>query len=466
MGNHKKIAISLLLFFSLGIMGGCSNNVANQPEGSDLLQPQDVAGIGLYGEIRQKLPDFVITPEIKEWDQPLPFYEDGKLGFKDKQGKIVLEPIYASHHGYRNGVNNIAYDDEAGNRTWQVYDIYGKPYPYDTVYGFHYGISFVQKDGKSGLINTAGQEIVPVEYDKLLLAYIQDAASETEQPSAYAQKDSRSPWVLLDLQDGYQSYYEPYDENKKAGYAGTLDLTEHSVAIINNMIMVDGISLTTGKKFPLCALDGLSCQIYQDGKAVGSAPIKLDQGFYEGEVMALFPDYFGESYVDENNEFVAIPQLLLSQSQPSIAKGQGSDYQQAVEDYLTEKQIENTPVKIASCYIADFSGQNKKSALLEVVDTMRFQEPLPPEIESWDADDFTAKKVAFVSTILFIPDLTKPNEYQVVLENIQQSDRFIRETIRNSLYAAFDLDRDGSLEMIVDNLYYEYRDYQLIDLSK
>ncbi|HHV65118.1 MAG TPA: hypothetical protein GXX46_08615 [Peptococcaceae bacterium] len=45
-----------------------------------------------------------LTEEVLKEDYPVQFTENGKIGFKDKDGNVIVEPIYSMDHEFWNGV--------------------------------------------------------------------------------------------------------------------------------------------------------------------------------------------------------------------------------------------------------------------------------------------------------------------------------------------------------------------------
>lgn len=99
------------------------------------------------------------------------FKENGKAGFKDQSGKIIIAPKYDD---YRTKDATRAKDDEvyrvAINEKWGLID--GKtgkeltPLKYEKINAFSDGLAGVLLDLKWGFIDKNGKEVFPLKYDE------------------------------------------------------------------------------------------------------------------------------------------------------------------------------------------------------------------------------------------------------------------------------------------------------------
>ena len=133
----------------------------------------------------------------------IPFEKDGKVGFIDKKGVVVIKPIYDEHKGeFFSEENLVAVRKE---KKWSVIDCTGKellPFEYSLIFpscdsklvvletwdgyeamdlssepfkvisknvykpifAFRYGYAKVEKDGKWGIINSSGKLVLDTKY--------------------------------------------------------------------------------------------------------------------------------------------------------------------------------------------------------------------------------------------------------------------------------------------------------------
>jgi hypothetical protein len=94
-------------------------------------------------------------------------YKDGKIGFIDKTGELVIPLIYKDARNFGGGLIHAAVG-EWPNIKWGLIDITGKevvPLIYDYIFAFLDDWAVAQKDGKFGFIDKTGKEIVPCIYD-------------------------------------------------------------------------------------------------------------------------------------------------------------------------------------------------------------------------------------------------------------------------------------------------------------
>lgn len=94
-----------------------------------------------------------------------PVLKEGKCGFMNKKGEIVIKPEYDSVYGFNEG---IALAEKEGK--WGYIDRNGKvliPFEYEWADQFSEGLAGVKKDGKFGYIDKTGEVAIPfgLEFD-------------------------------------------------------------------------------------------------------------------------------------------------------------------------------------------------------------------------------------------------------------------------------------------------------------
>ena len=104
------------------------------------------------------------------YDYTVPFSEgltcvekDGKYGFIDTIGKVVVPCQYDDADSFSDGFARVKKDGK-----WRYIDTTGKeviPCQYDNGYSFNKGFVVVVKDMKFGFIDLTGKEVIPCEYD-------------------------------------------------------------------------------------------------------------------------------------------------------------------------------------------------------------------------------------------------------------------------------------------------------------
>ena len=96
-------------------------------------------------------------------DGYLPHKENGKWGFTDSDGNVLIPFEYDEVSVFKDGLAAVEKDDKIG-----FIDKYGNvvvPISYDYASDFNNGLAKVSVDGKYGIINTEGNAVVPVIYD-------------------------------------------------------------------------------------------------------------------------------------------------------------------------------------------------------------------------------------------------------------------------------------------------------------
>ncbi|RYD79379.1 MAG: WG repeat-containing protein [Sphingobacteriales bacterium] len=109
------------------------------------------------------------------------FKKKGRVGFKDRSGKIVIEPLFdQAWDTFSMGVVGVKKEDK-----WGYIDSTGRQivaFKYDEVGNFNpvVKLAIVFRDGKAGYINRSGREIIPVIYDDLEQNFYENLVSATK----------------------------------------------------------------------------------------------------------------------------------------------------------------------------------------------------------------------------------------------------------------------------------------------
>lgn len=97
--------------------------------------------------------------------QLMPFFseESGKYGYKDKGGKVIVEPVYDLAYSFEEGMATVRLNGKYGyldNRGMVVV-----PLKYDFSWHFIGGYAAVKQGDKYGFVNKDGKEVVPLVYE-------------------------------------------------------------------------------------------------------------------------------------------------------------------------------------------------------------------------------------------------------------------------------------------------------------
>ena len=95
--------------------------------------------------------------------------EDGKYGFADETGKVVIPCIYNKADDFSNGMAKVkkgwkyGFIDQTGNEIIPFkYDCIGNPKDWKI---FYEGLARIVVDGKYGFMDKTGKEVIPCQYD-------------------------------------------------------------------------------------------------------------------------------------------------------------------------------------------------------------------------------------------------------------------------------------------------------------
>ena len=101
------------------------------------------------------------------------FMKNGRMGFVDRQGIVVIKPLYHCDVNWRDQqfeerITPVSKLMPNGKEKFGFIDIGGKTvvdFQYDWAEQFFDGLAMVAKDGKYGYIDTAGDVVIPLQFD-------------------------------------------------------------------------------------------------------------------------------------------------------------------------------------------------------------------------------------------------------------------------------------------------------------
>jgi len=101
------------------------------------------------------------------------FMKNGRMGFVDRQGIIIIQPIYHCDVNWRDQqfeerITPVSKLMPNGKDKFGFIDITGKTvvdFQYDWAEQFFNGLAMVVKEGKYGYINTEGEVVIPLQFD-------------------------------------------------------------------------------------------------------------------------------------------------------------------------------------------------------------------------------------------------------------------------------------------------------------
>jgi len=119
-------------------------------------------------EFRIEYPNYPFTDELMT-DMKLaaklffPFYKEGKYGFIDEEGKVMIEPQYEVVEPYTEGLGLVVKNGELGflNKAGDLVI----PFDYDDGEPFYEGLAIVSRNDKYGMIDRTNKAVIPFQYD-------------------------------------------------------------------------------------------------------------------------------------------------------------------------------------------------------------------------------------------------------------------------------------------------------------
>lgn len=138
----------------------------------------------VYGKREKPAPEKPKKEQLTP-DSIVKFCRQGKWGYKDWKGNVLIQPVYENAYSFHDGMACVEKDGMLGfiNRQNElVID-----YKYDSATSFSEGLAAVSAGEKSGYIDKEGNEVLPMEFD---------VATGFEDGKAIVRQDGR--WGVLD----------------------------------------------------------------------------------------------------------------------------------------------------------------------------------------------------------------------------------------------------------------------------
>ena len=181
------------------------------PAGAVALQPEDIVVV-----VEPSL-EFVQTGFFREGLADV--QKDGKWGFIDTGGKIVipLEYVYVDH--FCEGLASVAKNGKMG-----FIDTAGEvviPLDYDGAWRFREGLAAVKKDGKWEFIDTTGKIVITLDYDEA--RWFNEGLAAVKKDSKWGFIDTNGKIVIPLNYDEAQGFNEGLAAVKKDGKWGCID---------------------------------------------------------------------------------------------------------------------------------------------------------------------------------------------------------------------------------------------------
>ena len=145
------ITVGLLIFLAIGLLMACNN------------RPKDKSAKESFEEILND--PRVNSKEVGEREgiKYFQYIENGKAGFRDLDGKIVIKAIYESAEMFSEGHSAVQVGDK-----WGLIDETGKNIiepKFEYLGSVHKGLASYRTNDKYGFVDIAGQEKIKPQFD-------------------------------------------------------------------------------------------------------------------------------------------------------------------------------------------------------------------------------------------------------------------------------------------------------------
>ena len=158
---------------------------------------------------------------------------NGKWGFIDKTGKLVIPCVYDAVDEFHDGLARVNKDGKLG-----FIDKTGKeviPFEYDYVCDFHEGLAGARKNGKYGFIDKTGKEVIPFEYNSVSAFHDGFVLGINDEESYYIDKNNQKlnlKLMITDIKDVFTIPNNSTIIDTKTGYA--LDFQDDNRVLFNS----------------------------------------------------------------------------------------------------------------------------------------------------------------------------------------------------------------------------------------
>lgn len=429
----------IILLLTLLLLPSCAER--DQPQESTpseqkslpALLPMDPSA-EIYGARAYRFEHFEIVPLRAPDGWPAIYEKNGLFGYQNRDGTLVTEAIYDYCRPFFNGIASARQTDADGNHNWTTYSSHGARLDYDGVHGFHQGLSLVRSGDLYGYVNLDGEVVVPIVYRQIAEEYFEERV-------ACARREGG--WVQLDLAEGLELRYEPYRPEDAALYDHTVTLPADKIYLVRGQLLTADDLPPEEHLSTALLLAGRQFDIYEGGQLVGTGEAAL-----QVDVFGLFV-YLLEGYIEESDDLEHPAEPYGENSYFAVLSGTGNPipglvqadvehYRITLECFLLEHGFSGREIAITSGYEGRFFPGGTTSAVLELHEQL--------------ADDFWLHLAAppvnnGANALLLVPDVERPEEY-VVLSGLTSG-------TNEYLVGLYDLEGDGTAELLVDRRFYE-----------
>ena len=423
------------------LLGGCAAKAPPEVAKVDVL-PEPAAmtevNVTVYGALEYRFVNFDNRPALPEpelW--PTVYTKEGLYGFLDADGEVLIEAKYERVHEFQEGIAVVREEGAEGKWSWVTYNVFGERLLFDSVWRFHrHDIALVQQEHLYGYINIHGEPVIPLVYEAVF--------EDIDMDGRYVWARREGVHVVLDLQEGRELRFEPYTEERAEQFDRVVELPGDRLCLINGRLAILGEVEPFERGVWELLLDQTELDLYLENQFSGTHLLQLRAEMYWGA------RYLMEGVSDEllwDGTFAVLTGAGVPV--PELAPVEPEAYRITLECFALEQSLVGRELKISAGYAGRIFPGGPISAVLEVNEVYPEGFMLPiaaPPINNG------------ANAILLVPDVAHPEQYRLLTG--------LDPHTGTRLIGLFDLNGDGSAELMLENAFYEGGKLEIISLEK
>lgn len=234
---HYMNRIVILMIFILGMNSACKNDNTNNSNENQQEQVEEIEFNILKKDAKIALKEF-------ESASTFPYFIDGKWGYSNNKGEIIIEPLFEKCSFFNEGFAWIMYQNKYG-----IIDSDGKivvDFIYDQVGKKYREMIPVKQNNLWGIIDSDGNQLLPFQYEELV--FQDDSTIHVRQNQQWGIIDYKGKQICLPIYDHNFKFLDKLaivTRNYKRGIIRKdgkqlIECNYSSIKILNDTLFISG----------------------------------------------------------------------------------------------------------------------------------------------------------------------------------------------------------------------------------